>query len=247
MRDFHQSVLLGSALARLRYRAAGGGIVRRRAQEIVVVREVLEGMLAPDLAQSLLFAALDSIQVEPRGRDGWLAFAEGPLYREIDRKVGAHLATEVLDQLTAILGRPTPPPQRDSSTTNEYDRREGPTRVLVVASQPHLARSLKGALGPMVSAMSLAEPESLLDVIQAVGPAILLVDLTDELTMSSAILRAGVIVLPPKSIVLLWDEGTEAGETLRTELRGCGRPVAWVDRREGVQPLLDHIRAAQPQ
>ncbi|MEM9860863.1 MAG: hypothetical protein AAF938_04555 [Myxococcota bacterium] len=217
-------------------------------QEIVVVREVLEGMMEPGRAHALLLSALDTLSQPPSTTDQWVRFAEGPLQETIARQIGASEASQVVARLSAIMGamKASPPPRRrQREATAQFDRRAGPTRVLVMAAVSRLARMLKAALGPSVVAMSVEDLEGFRDVVHDLTPALFLVDLTSPATISTHDLESALNDLPAAAIVLIWDEGTPRGQRLAEKLQGHGRPVAWVDRREGVEPLLDHIRAAR--
>jgi hypothetical protein len=217
-----------------------------KAQAMVVVREVLEGMLAPDLAQTLLFESLDTLVKPPDTPEQWLVFAQGPLHQLVADRVGLVEATEVSVRVQTILGalsQMPPPTRRSADETGRFERREGPTRVLVLAPTARLARMLKAVLGPTIITMSVPNLTSFKDVVRRLAPSIFLIDLTSKMSVQHAKVKRALRQLPEQALVVIWDEGTPEGDALATALSGTGHPVAWVDRREGVEPLLDHIRA----
>lgn len=213
---------------------------------MVVVREVLEGVLSPTLARTLLFDALDTLANPPEEAEQWLAFAQGPLHQLVTHRVGMVEAAEVSERvhriLSALLGSPTSA-RRASEATGRFERCAGPTRVLVLAPSPRLARMLKAVLGPNVITMSVVDLPAFEEVVAQLSPSIFLIDLTERMSVEQRKVRGALQKLPPKALVLIWDQGTPEGEALASALSGSGHPVAWVDRSEGVEPLLDHIRA----
>lgn len=213
---------------------------------MVVVREVLEGVLSPTLARTLLFDALDTLVKPPEEVDQWLAFAQGPLHQLVTHQVGMVEAAEVSERVHTILSallRSPASARRASEATARFERRAGPTRVLVLAPSPRLARMLKAVLGPNVITMSVVDLPAFEEVVQQLSPSIFLIDLTERMSVEQRAVRGALQKLPPKALVLIWDQGTPEGEALASALTGSGHPVAWVDRSEGVEPLLDHIRA----
>ncbi|MFK7998862.1 MAG: hypothetical protein AB8H86_04670 [Polyangiales bacterium] len=218
-----------------------------KGQAMVVVREVLHGVLTPALAQSLLFDALDTLPKPPEEVEEWLAFAQGPLHQLVTRRVGMVEAAEVSERVHTILSAMLSSPaaaRRASEATSRFERRAGPTRVLVLAPSPRLARMLKAVLGPKVATMSVTDVPSYNDVVHQLGPSIFLIDLTEQMNVEVVGAIEGALAeLPAQALVLIWDQGTQQGKVLARTLGGCGHSVAWVDRREGVEPLLDHIRA----
>ena len=72
-------------------------------QEMVVVREVLEGMLAPRVAHAVLFDALDQVPTPPKSADQWLSFAKGPLQDVVGQRVGTAEAGPTTTTQTAQL------------------------------------------------------------------------------------------------------------------------------------------------
>lgn len=213
---------------------------------MVVVREVLHGVLSPALAQTLLFDALDRLAKPPEEVEEWLAFAEGPLHELLTQRVGLVEAAEVNERVrrifSALLGS-SASRRRPSEATSRFERHAGPTRVLVLAPSPRLARMLKAVLGPKVATMSVMDLSSYGDVVHQLSPSVFLIDLTDKMSVEPRAIEGALEELPARALVLIWDQGTPQGEALASALAACGHPVAWVDRREGVEPLLDHIRA----
>ncbi|MCB9619570.1 MAG: hypothetical protein H6724_08990 [Sandaracinus sp.] len=217
----------------------------KTAYEAVVIREVLEGMIAPDVAAAVLFAALDKAGDEPVGHAEWSRFAAGPLREALHLRLGEDVAEEVASQVRAILGTPPPPrPRRSDFPTAPFPTGFGPTRVLVLARSGQLARRLKAALGPAVVPMVLGDIERIHTFSLEFQPNLVVVDLTDaperlgELPTFAQRIQGEVLFL-------VFDEGTPLGKGTAKALEDAGRRTAIVDRREDVGPLVDLVRASQ--
>jgi hypothetical protein len=214
--------------------------------EAVVVREVLEGMLAPEVAASVLFAALDRAGDEPVGHSEWSRFAAGPLREALAARLGPDAADQVASQVRAILGTPPPPrPRRSDFPTAPFPTGSGPTRALVLAASGQLARRLKAALGPAVVPLVLGEVARIHTLALEFHPSLVILDLTDPPTERLAELPTFASRLDPGVLVLVFDEGTPLGKGMAKALEDTGRRTAIVDRREDVGPLVDLVRASQ--
>ncbi len=221
-----------------------------KGQEVVVVREVMEGVLTPSLARSILLGALDRLGEPPDGPLEWMTFVQTTLNDAIQARVGSAESSEIVDQVSGILRSiagpvPPAPPAPEREATTRFDRRSGPSRVLVAASSSRLARILKAALGPDMVTMGIRNMRSFNEIVHDFRPGLFVVDLTDPPEIEIDALASSLHQLPEQTIVLVWDEGTERGRSVSESLANRDRRVAWVDRREGVDPLLDHIRASR--
>lgn len=214
------------------------------AREAVVIREVLEGILSPEVAAAVLFSALDRAGEEPAGPLEWSRFATGPLRQCLEQRVGEDMAEQITSQVRAILGTPAPRTRRSDFPTAQFPTVSGPSRVLVLARSGLLARRLKAALGPAVAPMVLGELERLHTFALEFQPNVVVVDLTDAPErlgdLPSFASRAA-----PDVLFLVFDEGTPLGKGMTKALEDSGRRTAIVDRREDVGPLVDLVRASQ--
>ncbi len=166
--------------------SADGGMIRAR------LREGLEGVVAPRIASSLLFDALDDagLAEPPEAPDALLSFTNGALRTRLIDTVGETTTDLILTQvglmLASVLGADPDAHDRPSrAPTLRQSVEEGPVRVLVVSSSTQLAKRLRMALGPEnVSAMHAADPESVSEMVERLLPPIVLIDATTTLPYS---------------------------------------------------------------
>ena len=121
-----------------------------------LLREALEGTLAPNLAAAILFEALAEQEGHalPADRAGLEGFLTDRLRPALDRHLGPRRGLQILDSvrelLDAVLGAPLTPPRASQIPTAMVEPEAGPVRVLVVATKAKLANGLRGALGAAV-------------------------------------------------------------------------------------------------
>ncbi len=223
----------------------------RETPELILIREVLEGMVTPSVAAAVLFTALEIRGDEPSNRQQWLEFVGGPLRDALNARTGRDVAAGAVGRIAAILGglglagSAAPAKQRNSQyPTGRFPTAEGPTRVVVIASSAVLARRLKSALGSLVVPMVLDKPRRLTRFIDDFDPHLVIVDLTDPASGLDAMPSASR-ALDDDVLVLVWDEGSAIGKGLAESIHNEGRRTVLVDRREGVDPIIDIVRASQ--
>ncbi|HJL04383.1 MAG TPA: hypothetical protein RMH85_25415 [Polyangiaceae bacterium LLY-WYZ-15_(1-7)] len=218
-------------------------------QEAIVVREVLEGMLAPELAAAVLFEALEAAEADPSSASEWVALVETEVRKAVARRLSAGRADEVVDRVRSILGsiRETERPARTSQApTHRFPTRSGPTRALIFAEGSGLARRLKTALGPKVVPLAFSDLSRLPTFAADFEPTLLVVDVADAPSAELEMLPAHAGPLSKDVLFVIWDRGgTPLGKALVTSFEETGRQATLADRTEGVDALLDLIRASQ--
>ena len=216
----------------------------------MVIREVLEGTLAPEVAAATLFTALESVDPDPSTRAEWAEFVRQPLREAVRLRSGDEIARDIAARILVILGGHDEPPaesgkkRRSQAPTSKFPTTDGPIRMLIVAASPKLARLLKGALGSRIAPMILNDPRRMGVFVDDFDPMLVLVDLTDPPRHVESLPKLSK-PLHESVITAIWDEGSEWGKSLTEAYEREGRRWMWVDRREGVDPLIDLIRAAQ--
>lgn len=226
--------------------------------ELRLVREKLESVLAPALASSVLFEALaDGDGRPPSTGEGTLAFVKGPLARVLARKIRGETGTVIVKDLTemleAIVGpqlTPVSPAHRnkvvrDMDVTFEITRDKGAVPVLVLASQDALAARLEAALGPgRISTRTVSTKHELEGQLKKTSFAkILLVDAIEFPSIEPVALAALLQSSPPGTIHAIWGADLAYGSVLLGELLEKRVPATPLDRREGIEPLLDLVRS----
>lgn len=224
--------------------------------QITVVREVLEGMVSPDVAVAVLFSALDMAGDEPKTADQWADFVAGPLRDALAQRAGEEVAGSVISQIGMIFRSLMPTHDRPFDVPNEREKRRselptgrfnitsGPTRVLVVAGSGGLARRLKTVLRGAVVPMVLIDLSRATFFFEDFRPTLVVIDETDPIEADPLGLVKAFGMLPKDVLAVVWNHGSQRGDTLRAALEQSGRRVVHVDRgSDGVEPLLDIVKA----
>ncbi|MEM1417841.1 MAG: hypothetical protein AAGH15_23280 [Myxococcota bacterium] len=217
--------------------------------ELQVIREVLEGMLSRDVASAVLFEALESEPNRPEDPAGWMRFARGALKKAATRRCGVDTGSEILERISLILGRPSAPlkarRRQSEIPTGRFQTHVGPARVLLVAGTGRLARSLKAALREQVVPLVCGALERLDTFAHDFRPNLVIVDATDPPPGPTGTYAASFGSLHKDVLTLIWDDDGDFGETLQETLSAAGRRVSRFAREDGVDPLLDLVRAMQ--
>lgn len=228
--------------------------------DVRVIREVLEGELSSAQTSAVLFEALDSAEGSiPQSGDELRALVHGPLSGALERHVGDDRTREILAAIERRLSLedsdasgtrprsrlPSVPPAapRDDATTAVPTAKD-PVSVAVVASSESFARRLGVVLGPRrVAPFSVASVDVLwgLDA----SPALVLVDCTDFAPIEADDLSRVLAALPPTTVRVVWGSNLPYGRSLLRALSRDEVPHTPIDRKEGIEPLLDLIRARQ--
>lgn len=224
--------------------------------QLTVVREVLEGMVSPDVAVAVLFSALDIEGDEPSTPEGWSAFVIGPLRQALRERVGEEVAGSVTDQIAMIFRSQVPrsaphfdvpserPKRRSEAPTGRFNLASGPTRVLVVARSGRLARRLKTVLGSQIIPMVLIDLARASFFFEDFRPTLVVIDETDPIDADPLGLVNAFSMLPDDLLVVIWNDGSTRGDALRAAIEKHERRVVHVDRgADGVEPLLDLVKA----
>ena len=232
-----------------------------------LLREALEGVVAPALVSPLLFEALEPYGARlPSGPEGLLEMARGPLAAAVAKRIGPEEADELVQRAERLVAHaqsvrpPTPTPEPSLRTSKTFSRpnpardRDStalvPTtadavRVLVVADGAGLALRLDAALGAArVSARSLASLPALRDHLGHHGsPSLLLVDASDFPAIAPDELVAAMRLGPTTMIRAVWGAELPYGRSVISAAGGAESSLLGLDRAHGVDPLLDLIRS----
>jgi hypothetical protein len=208
-----------------------------------LVREALEGLLAPDVVSVVLLEAL--AEGPPAGEDPTAsdAFVAGPLARALRASLSADTTEDVLDavrtHLGAVLGRRSPARPSQAPTANVPPER-GPVRVVVIAWRDRLVNGLLGALGPDVVAPYFAPDASVAArMIGSLRPPIVLIDGADPLEDDHvrAATEAG------DALVLVWASRQPGGQRALERLAPSVSHLVALPHPGGGELLVDYVRA----
>jgi len=230
---------------------------------IRLIREVLEGVLAPRLASVVMFETLaDPLPERP---DDLLAVVRGRLNQSLVRRVGLEDANAVVRRIEALLGRstpgqgtpaagrapePGPGPQAsgarriDPDTTQTIPLTDRPVGVLVVAGGRNLELRLAASLGPQrVAPSSVADEATLRRYAESGAADVLLVDATDFARIDPRVVARTLAVVPPSTARAVWGAELPYGRNVVRACENAGIGCIALGRGEGIEPLLDLVRS----
>jgi hypothetical protein len=134
---------------------------------------------------------------------------------------------------------------RELAATLEVPRDKGAVTVLVIAGSDEFAARLEAALGPARvatrTATTLREVEALTAPSRA--SSIVLVDAMEFPPVEPVALAGLLGGLPASTVRAIWGADLAYGSVVLSELIGRGLPATPLDRREGIEPLLDLVRS----
>lgn len=212
-----------------------------------LIREALEGLIEPRIASSVIFEALErgGVVELPSDADELLGFIKGPLRAATTDRVGAASAADAVDRLTEVLQRALKRPEAAAqSSTVEVPAGAGPVRVLVLGRGTSLAVRLRASLGGDRVAVGAATALSAAEhLIQNLNPELVVLDAVDPIQDSVDGLVSLLGGLPPVCTRLVWGREQPWAERIADSLDAASVSFTPVDRREGVDPLLDLIRS----
>ncbi|NOY91191.1 MAG: hypothetical protein GXP55_08260 [Deltaproteobacteria bacterium] len=220
--------------------------------EMAVIRESLEGMLAPEVASKVIFEALEPFGGDLPSGEGLARFVGTELKQSLTSRAGHEVAEDVTSRILKVLGLlipgkanadADPPWQRQ---TAEVSLVSGSVRVAVVSATSGMDRRLLAAMGELVMPMGVRRVSRLAVVATDLHPQIVLIDGADPPPDRAADLLGPLRLLSDEALVVVFGSGEPwAQQAVQTvEAMGVGAPkLVELDRREGVDPLLDLIRS----
>lgn len=217
--------------------------------EMAVIREALEGMLAPNLVGAVVFEALEPYGGDLPSGDKLAEFVHQRLCCVLARRLGDEMAKDVTERIGSVLGRPTPDPgrmSRDELPTAEVSMTSGAVMVAVVAATHAMDRRLIAALGGLASPLGVRKLEQLPLIVAQMSPHIVLIDATDPLPVAPRFVAAQLAHMSDDAVVVVWASAESWAQSLVEALgKVDSMRLTWLDRDDGVDPLLDLIRSRQ--
>lgn len=228
--------------------------------EMVLLRQALEGVVAPELATALLFDALERAGgAPPTSLDGVRAFARGALADAARGRVPEGDTATILARLDRLLAR-EPSGDAEESIDVEVDpdawRDEDPTAtkqmpvvrkpvpVVVISAGESFAERLVMCLGEdRVRAVPTGDEPALRKAVFAYSPLIVLVDGVGPTSIDAGALAAALHDVPDSAMPVLWGSETGWSRSILPRLEAAGVRLVTLDRREGIEPLLDLVLA----
>jgi hypothetical protein len=245
--------------------AAGSGVHERITcapapprVELVVLREALEGVVAPGLATQLIFEALELWAANaPETVADVRRFAEGPLDRVIRKRRLDEEATELAGRLGRLFAHASIEPARDDRPTVEIPLPSAAgartqqmlvvterVPVVVLANGNELAQRLTSALGrDRIVAFPVTSDATLTRAIEATGALVVVLDASSPARIGPQALRTALGSLRVGASVVIWGADTANGFAIARVLAGGRIRAITLGRGEGTGPLLDLVLA----
>ncbi len=212
-------------------------------RELRLIRDALDSVLSPALAASTLEDAIERMGGPPETPGEVMTLLNGPLRVALERTHGA-AADDVIDDLLQLLTPRADPAAPVSEVTRELPIETAQVFVFVLSSSEALGREIEDALGSdRVMALTYEEPERLEKALAFRPPSIVIIDGASFPMIEPSRLPQLLASLPETTVRAIWGIDTPFGSAALSELahqRGSFTPL---DRREGIAPVLDLIRA----
>ncbi|WP_053234697.1 hypothetical protein [Sandaracinus amylolyticus] len=218
--------------------------------ELRIIRESLEALVAPSMVSSAIFEALEAIGGDlAQGGAAASEFVQGPLRDALARRMGAD-AHPVIDDVLAMIGAVTPSGpgavRRGGDVTREVFVDSRPVIVIVVSAGHAFASKLQAALGATrVIPIPAASLERMDEQLRVAAPQMVLVDSADFAPIEPERLALFLEKLPATTVRAIWGADLPYGGAVLRAMITRSIPATPLDRREGIDPVLDLIRSRQ--
>lgn len=208
-----------------------------------MIRDALESVLSPDLAARMLEEAIQVAGRLPESPGDVVALVNGPLRSALTRRHGA-AADDVIDDLLRVLVPKEEPRRASSEITRELPLETAQVLVLVLSSSDALGLQIEQALGSdQVATLTYDEHARAEKALGFRPPALLIVDGAAFPMIEPSAMPGLFGKLPPTTVRAVWGTDTPYGGAVLAELADRRTSFTPLDRREGLAPILDLIRA----
>ncbi len=235
--------------------------MRAAHQEIVLIREALEGVMAPEVATAIIFDALAQANTPPQGLHEARSFVDGPLSDVMSRRVRADDVTSIIrlmqgaidaaidrdgldvdveiDALASASGEGSTETQQMSTITR-------PVPVVVVASGTTFADRLGLCLGEdRVYTTTVGTAAALRKALFAHFPMLVVFDASAIGEIDAESIADVLRGFPDNVVPVLWAGETAWGERLMAiaprNSASRGPALVTLERKEGIEPLCDLV------
>lgn len=216
--------------------------------EVQIVREILEGALAPSLATAVLFDALDRWgRAIPVDSGEVLELVHGPLGAILAERLGPSERDALVRAIEERLATPGAEleleidlEETEETRTTQMAAVPHPVSVLVASAAEGFAKRLLTAIGEeRVYPHTVGDEASMRHATFSVSPLVAVVDASAPPDIRAPALAAALRGLPDRTLAMVWGEDTPYGRELRARLDGSR--VLFLARAEGIEPLLDVV------
>lgn len=228
--------------------------VRALSPEVHRIRSVLETVLAPDVATSVMFAALSRYGNDvPQTHDDVTAFVRGALSDELERRYAGEKLELLQEKLENVLGISAADVLPDIDIDVDDDPSvtmpvrvafKQPVGVLVIAGDSAFADRLVASLGSArVHATAIHDVAELRRATFSKMPLLVFVDTSAPPADDAATLARAVRDMPASVTVVIWGSDLAYGRALDSALEGTDAEPVRVRGEDGFAPMLDLILA----
>ena len=209
--------------------------------ELQIVREALENVLSSRTAAAVLFEALSKRGGDiPASREALVAFLRGELRETLAVRQGPE-SVQLLNNIERMLERPS---ARGLDSTREVPLLANAVLVFVLAGSKVMARTIEAALGPMrVAVRTVATVEAFRSATAIAAPALVILECASFPAIEPADIAVLLGALPENTVRAVSGIDTPYGSAALAALSDARVPCTPIDRREGIEPLLDLIRS----
>jgi hypothetical protein len=214
---------------------------------VMHIRSTLESKFPRQAASAILFEALAAHGGPvPQSVEEIRTLVHGALARTLAVHVGAAEAQNIVVAIEALLEKPAPamltPPPDTGDRTRTVPTASKPVEVAVIAGGRAFADRLALVLGPRrVAPRQMADVRLLGSLKEA--PAIVVVDATDFTASPPDAIARALLRMPVTTVRAIWAAELPYGRTLSEVLDRSAVPHITMHQSEGIEPLLDLIRA----
>lgn len=233
--------------------------MRAAHQEIVLIREALEGVMAPEVATAILFDALAKANTPPSSLHEARTFVTGPLTDVMTRRVRPDDVASILrlmhGAIDAAIDRDgidleveidplASAPGEGSTETQQMSTISRPVPVVVLATANTFSERLGLCLGEdRVYTSTVASAAALRKALFAQFPMLVVIDASSIGDVDPEAVAEVVRGFPDSVVPVLWAGETPWGARLLAlaPRTASARSVVTLDRKEGIEPLCDLV------
>lgn len=211
-----------------------------------VIREALECVLAPEVASAVFFESLNGPAGVPETKDEVILMVRGPLLAALVERVDEAEASRVIQQiLNALEPMQTSAVRasREDDATLALPKDRRPVKVWVLSAGGGFAMRLRFVLGPDRAEVTHAAHLGALLAEPTPGPGFVIIDASDFPPEDANAIAQALATLPSATTRVVWASELPYGQRCEEAFREAASPALTLSRTEGIEPLLDLIRA----
>jgi hypothetical protein len=203
------------------------------------------------MATAVLFDALDRWgRGVPASSDEMLELVRGPLAQILDQRLGVDTREQIVSAIEErLVGAGAGELELDIDLEDEEDSRTAqmaavphPVSVVVVSANDEFAKRLLLAIGEdRVYPHTVSDEQAFRHATFSASPLLAIVDGAEPPSIPAPKLVAALRGLPDRTLAVVWAPETTYGREVRARMESAGDEALFLDRAEGIEPLLDLV------